>query len=77
MWTRKFIEDYHGKNSIQRQNYIFHQHIGLKFREETTKMLNKEQFCMVCKTEYFAKYLNVALERNGEDQLEWRRENRR
>jgi hypothetical protein len=36
-----------GKSSIQ-QRISFHQQIGLKFKEETSKVLNLEHSCVWC-----------------------------
>ena len=50
------IQDLHGKSSINQDGELFHQKIGLKFKEETNKLLRLEHnFVMVLKLGHFGK----------------------
>jgi hypothetical protein len=37
MYTWNWIQDFHDKSSIPQEEHFFHQQIGLKFEEETSK----------------------------------------
>jgi hypothetical protein len=74
----KLIQDCHGKRSIQQEEDSFHQQIGLKFKEETSKVLHLEHCFVWCwnvdtsesRSEVSGEFWNVVLEKNGEDQLD-------
>jgi hypothetical protein len=42
------IQNCHGKSNIQQEEDSFHQQIGLKFKEETSKVLNLEHSFVWC-----------------------------
>ena len=44
----KLIQDCHGKSYIQQEEDSFYQQIGLKFEEETNKMLHLEHGFVSC-----------------------------
>jgi hypothetical protein len=57
---------------------LFHQQIGLKFKEGTSEVLHMEHSCVLCwnldtlasRSEIPEKFWNVVLEKDGEDQLD-------
>jgi hypothetical protein len=69
--------DYHGKSSFQQEEDSFHPQIGLKFKEEASKVLHLEHSFVWCwnvdtsenRSEVSGKFWNVMLEKDGEDQL--------
>jgi len=74
----KLIYDGHGKSSIQQEEGSVHQQTGLKFQEESSKMLHLEyNFAWCCKldstenrSEILGKFENLVLEKDREDQLD-------
>ena len=49
MYTLNYIQDCHGKTCIQQEEEdSFYQQIGLKFEEETNKILNLEHGFVWC-----------------------------
>jgi len=75
-----------GIRCIQQEEDSFYQQIGLKFEEETNKMLHLEHGFVWCwnldasgsRSEIPGKFWNVVLQKDGEDQLDrscekWRR----
>jgi hypothetical protein len=42
------LMDCHGKSCIQQEEESFYQHIGLKFEDETSKMLHLEHGFVWC-----------------------------
>jgi hypothetical protein len=43
-----YIQNCHGKSSIQQEEDSFHQQTGLKFKEETSKVLHLEHSFVWC-----------------------------
>ena len=72
------IQDRHGKSSIQQEEDFFHQQIGLKLKEETCEVLHLEHGTLwrcnldtsESRSETPGKFLNVVLEKDGEDRLD-------
>ena len=67
-----------GKSCIQQEEDSFYQQIGLKFEEETNKVLHLERGFVWCcnldtsgsRSEIPGKFSNVVLEKDGERQLD-------
>ena len=76
------LQDFHGKSCIQQEKDSFYQQIGLKFEEETNKMLHLRHGSVWrwnldtsgSRSEKPGKFRNVVLEKDGEDQLDRSRE---
>jgi len=64
--------------NLQQEEDSFYQQIGLKFEEETSKMLHLDHGFVWCwnldasgsRSEIPGKFWNVVLEKDGEDQLD-------
>ena len=84
VWNK--IQGCHGKSCVQQEEDSLYQQIGLKFEEETSKMLHMKHGFVWCwnldasgsRSEIPGRFWNVVLEKDGKDQLDrscekWRR----
>ena len=68
----------HGKSCIQQEKDSFYQQTGLKFEEETNKMLHVEHGFVWCRnlvtsgsrSQISGKFRNVVLQKDGEEHLD-------
>ena len=78
MYVWNDIQDSRGKSCVQQEEDSFYQHIGLKFEEETSKMLYLEHGFLWCwnldasgsRSEITGKYWNMVLKKDGEYKLD-------